>query len=201
MFLRSIFLKSNSYNDKSPAHEELESLIEKVVKQYNEQGLNSDDKIFTDKSISNFLYIDLLVKLFPKAKFIYCRRDPLANIIGILRSFLPNIYWSHSINDIFFMSDLYLNKLEDFKKRNTENFYLLNLEEFTKNPKDTSKDLFNFLNLSWSDKHLDSMNTDFVIKTASNLQVREKIKIHNLEYTKIYLKIFKNLNLKSQWLV
>ena len=188
-------------NDKSPAHEELESLIEKVVKQYNEQGLNSDDKIFTDKSISNFLYIDLLVKLFPKAKFIYCRRDPLANIIGILRSFLPNIYWSHSINDIFFMSDLYLNKLEDFKKRNTENFYLLNLEEFTKNPKDTSKDLFNFLNLSWSDKHLDSMNTDFVIKTASNLQVREKIKIHNLEYTKIYLKIFKNLNLKSQWLV
>ena len=82
------------------------------------------------------------------------------------------------------MSDLYLNKLEDFKKRNTENFYLLNLEEFTKNPKDTSKDLFNFLNLSWSDKHLDSMNTDFVIKTASNLQVREKIKIHNLEYTK-----------------
>ena len=99
------------------------------------------------------------------------------------------------------MSDLYLNKLEDFKKRNTENFYLLNLEEFTKNPKDTSKDLFNFLNLSWSDKHLDSMNTDFVIKTASNLQVREKIKIHNLEYTKIYLKIFKNLNLKSQWLV
>ena len=188
-------------NDKSPAHEELESLIEKIVKQYNEQGLNSDDKIFTDKSISNFLYIDLLVKLFPKAKFIYCRRDPLANIIGILRSFLPNIYWSHSINDIFFMTDLYLNKLEDFKKRNTENFYLLNLEEFTKNPKDTSKDLFNFLNLSWSDKHLDSMNTDFVIKTASNLQVREKIKIHNLEYTKIYLKIFKNLNLKSQWLV
>ena len=89
-------------NDKSPAHEELESLIEKVVKQYNEQGLNSDDKIFTDKSISNFLYIDLLVKLFPKAKFIYCRRDPLANIIGILRSFLPNIYWSHSINDIFY---------------------------------------------------------------------------------------------------
>ena len=60
-------------NDKSPAHEELESLIEKVVKQYNEQGLNSDDKIFTDKSISNFLYIDLLVKLFPKAKFIYCQ--------------------------------------------------------------------------------------------------------------------------------
>ena len=141
-------------NDKSPAHEELESLIEKVVKQYNEQGLNSDDKIFTDKSISNFLYIDLLVKLFPKAKFIYCRRDPLANIIGILRSFLPNIYWSHSINDIFFMSDLYLNKLEDFKKRNTENFYLLNLEEFTKNPKDNSKNIFNFLNLSWSDKHL-----------------------------------------------
>ena len=45
------------------------------------------------------------------------------------------------------------------------------------------------------------MNSNFVIKTASNLQAREKIKKHDLQYTKIYSKIFKKLNFKNHWLI
>ena len=78
--------------------------------------------IFTDKSISSFLYIDLIIKIFPNAKFIYCRRDPLANIIGIFKSFLPNVYWTHSIQDVFFMTQLYLNKLEKICEERNKKF-------------------------------------------------------------------------------
>ncbi len=176
-------------------------LLDKILEQYKEQGLISDNIVFTDKSISNFLYMDLIIKIFPNAKFIYCRRDPLANIIGILKSFLPNVYWSHSIQDIFFMTEFYLNKLEKINEEKNENFHLISLEELTNNPQDVSKNLFKFLNLKWSNKILENMSSNFIIKTASNLQAREKIKKHDLQYTKIYSKIFKKLNFKNHWLI
>ena len=176
-------------------------LLNKILEQYKEQGLKNDNMMFTDKSISNFLYIDLIIKIFPNAKFIYCRRDPLANIIGIFKSFLPNVYWTHSIQDVFFMTQLYLDKLEKICEERNKNFYLISLEKLTDNPQDVSADLFKFLNLKWSNKNLENMNSNFVIKTASNLQAREKIKKHDLQYTKIYSKIFKKLNFKNHWLI
>ena len=176
-------------------------LLNKILEQYKEQGLKNDNMMFTDKSISNFLYIDLIIKIFPNAKFIYCRRDPLANIIGIFKSFLPNVYWTHSIQDVFFMTQLYLDKLEKIYEERNKNFHLISLEKLTNNPQDVSAELFKFLNLKWSNKNLENMNSNFVIKTASNLQEREKIKKHDLQYTKIYSKIFKKLNFKNHWLI
>ena len=37
-------------------------LLNKILEQYKEQGLKNDNMMFTDKSISNFLYIDLIKK-------------------------------------------------------------------------------------------------------------------------------------------
>ena len=59
-----------------------------------------------------------------------------------------------------------------------------------------SADLFKFLNLKWSNKNLENMNSNFVIKQQVIYKAREKIKKHDLQYTKIYSKIFKKLNFK-----
>ena len=99
------------------------------------------------------------------------------------------------------MTQLYLDKLEKICEERNKNFYLISLEKLTDNPQDVSADLFKFLNLKWSNKNLENMNSNFVIKTASNLQAREKIKKHDLQYTKIYSKIFKKLNFKNHWLI
>ena len=39
-------------------------LLNKILEQYKEQGLKNDNMMFTDKSISSFLYIDLIIKIF-----------------------------------------------------------------------------------------------------------------------------------------
>ena len=39
-----------------------------------------------------------------------------------------------------------------------------------------------------------------IVKTASNLQVRDKIQKHDLNYTKSYLKIFNDLGFNNKWL-
>ncbi len=176
------------------------SLIENILNQYKEQGLIDQNNIFTDKSITSFLYFELINKIFPNAKFIYCSRNPLANIIGIFRSFLPSVYWSHSLEKVFLISELYSNKINNLKKNNLDNLFIVNLEDLTNNPKLISKNLYKFLNLEWSDKCLENEGKNFVIKTASNLQARGDIKKHDLEYIKSYSKIFKELGFKNKLL-
>ena len=177
------------------------SLIENILNQYKEQGLIDQNNIFTDKSITSFLYFELINKIFPNAKFIYCSRNPLANIIGIFRSFLPSVYWSHSLEKVFLISELYSSKIENLKKNNLDNLFIVNLEDLTNNPKLISKNLYKFLNLDWSDECLENKGKNLVIKTASNLQARSEIKRHDLEYVKSYSKILKELGFKNKLLV
>ena len=176
-------------------------LIEKILNQYKEQGLNNLNDIFTDKSITNFLYYELISKIFPNAKFIYCARNSLANIIGIFRSFLPSVYWSHSLEKIFLMSELYSNKIKDLKKNKLNNIFIVNLEDLTNNPISVSKNFYKFLDLKWSEKCLENKNKNLIIKTASNLQARNKIKKHDLGYIKSYSKFLKELGFKNKLLV
>ena len=104
-------------NEKLSIVPDLKLLQKKIINQYHSQGLGRQNLVFTDKSISNFLYLELILDLFPKAKFIYCYRNPTANIIGILRSFLPNVLWSHSLDQIFSIFNLYFQKLENIQKK------------------------------------------------------------------------------------
>ena len=188
-------------NQKNILQSNFNFLIEKILNQYKEQGLNNQNDLFTDKSITNFLYIELINKIFPNAKFIYCSRNPLANIIGIFRSFLPSVYWSHSLEKIFSISELYLNRLNNLKKDNLKNLLIINLEDLTNDPINVSKNLYKFLNLDWSKKCLESNNKNLIIKTASNLQARNEIKKHDLDYIKSYSKILKELGFKNKLLI
>ena len=173
----------------------------KILNQYKEQGLNNQNDLFTDKSITNFLYFELICKIFPNAKFIYCSRNPLANIIGIFRSFLPNVYWSHSLEKVFLISELYSNRLNSLKENKLDNLFIVNLEDLTHDPINVSKNLYKFLNLDWSKGCLENKNNNLIIKTASNLQARTKIKKHDLEYTKSYSKILKEQGFNNKLLI
>ena len=59
-----------------------------------------DNDIFVDKSLENFFNIDLILKIFPKAKFIHSYRDYNDSVISIHQSFLNQLSWTHSIRDI-----------------------------------------------------------------------------------------------------
>ena len=91
------------------------------------------------------------------------------------------------------MFDLYFSKLEQIQKNSIINFKLIKLEELTENPEKISKELFRFLDLEWSASCIQINDKKMVFKTASNLQVRNKIENHNLEYTKNYREIFEKL--------
>ena len=73
--------------------------------------LNND--IFVDKSLENFFNIDLILKIFPKAKFIHSYRDYNDSVISIDQSYLNQLSWTHSIKDILDYVDNYI-KIIDY---------------------------------------------------------------------------------------
>jgi tetratricopeptide (TPR) repeat protein len=169
-----------------------EHLNQLFLNQYNQLGIKTSKEFFTDKSIENLLYIDLIYKFFPKAKFIYCKRNKFANLLGILKVFMPNLLWCHSIERIIQMMNIYDNKIKEIINENIIKIHVIELENFSYDPLKNSKNLFNFLEIDWNDKILEnSVNSKKIIQTVSNLQVREKIIKHDLNYLDSYLPILK----------
>jgi len=186
---------SSNFNFKK---NEFELLKVSILNQYNQQKVITGGEYFTDKSLENILYIDLIAKIFPNARFVYCKRNKYANLLGILRVFLPNLYWTHSIEKIIDMMNIYNNKINDVINDKIINIKIVELENFSSNPKQVSQDLFKFLELNWHDKILDeSINKTKVIQTVSNLQVRKKISEHDLSYLENYLPLLQKYGIEK----
>ena len=175
----------------------LENLKKEITNKYNQIRMDISEGLFTDKSLENFLYIDILYKIFPNAKFIYCKRNYLANFLGILKVFLPNILWSHSIEKIMIFMELYQNKLNEVLSNKFIDIKIIEIENFSEDPLNNSRELFEFLDLKWTKNIFDKKNEkEMVIKTLSNLQVRNKITQHDLSYLENYIPFLKNYGIK-----
>ena len=177
---------------------DFEVLKNSIFSQYKQIGIDVTKVSFTDKSLENLLYIDILNKIFPNAKFIYCKRNYIANFLGILKVFLPNLLWCHSFEKIIQFIDIYNNKINEVLSEKDINIKVINLENFSNNPLYSSKDLFDFLGMKWSENVLNpSFNEKLIIKTVSNIQVRDKIVKHDLSYLKNYIPILEKYGLKE----
>lgn len=162
----------------------------------------SDEKmIFSDKSLENFFYIELILKLYPNAKFIHSHRNLSDNVIAIYKKFLPNISWSHSLENILLYIENYLLIIENFKKKYPKNILSISLEKFTLNPEESSKNIYKFCNLRWSDDCLNFYKrSDLFINTASNNQMRSNIKKYNDSKYEPYKEILDIYVKKYSWL-
>jgi hypothetical protein len=115
-----------------------------------------------------------------------------------LKVFLPNLFWTHSVEKIIDMMNIYNNKVNDILDENKINVKIVELENFASNPKQVSQDLFKFLEIKWNDKFLDkSINKRKIIQTVSNLQVRKEISEHDLSYLDNYLTLLKEYGIEK----
>ena len=94
------------------------AMYEKVLEKYLQiSGVNIyQNNKFIDKSLENFFNIELIIKLFPNAKFLHTYRNTTDSIISIYQSMLPELSWAHSIESILKYIDNYFKILKYFKK-------------------------------------------------------------------------------------
>ena len=159
----------------------------------------SNSELIIDKSLENFFYIDLILKIFPKAKFIHTFRNTLDNAIAIYQSMLIYMPWTHSMKNISNYILNYKKIINHFKKKYPEKILDIDLEDFTNNPNIHSKRIFNFCNLRTTDNTLELYNNkNLVSKTSSFMQVRNKIqKYDKNKYKSYYYLIDKNFDLST----
>ena len=71
---------------------------------------------FCDKTLNNFTYMDLIIDIFPKAKFIHCTRDIKENIIGIFKQNFAELPWTFHLENILEYVDEYFILMKKQKK-------------------------------------------------------------------------------------
>ena len=87
--------------------------------------LEKSNFIFTDKSLENFFYLDIISKIFPKAKVIDCRRDITSSIMSTLKNNQVFLAWAHQLENLLRYYDLYHKLVENFEKNNPNFIYQL----------------------------------------------------------------------------
>lgn len=180
---------------------DLENVNNKIFEIFDNKNLNFKNTLILDKSLENFFYIDVILKVFPKALFIHTFRNIEDNIFAIFKQSLEKLSWTHSIEDILNYINNYLKVLEYFKKKYPDKIYNIQLEELTNNVEEISKKLYSFCGLSWSEKVLNfHERKDLLVSTASNIQIRKDIQKYENKKYEHYKNLLKDFSKKYDWL-
>ena len=166
-------IKQNSFSNL-----DIKDLKKKIIKKFYQKELIQEkyDYIFTDKSLDNFFYIGLIYEMFPNAKVINCKRDPLSQIMSIFKTIFRTIPWGHDLEHIFKYMDIYHGMIKNYKRKFPNLIYDLDYQDFVNNPEAESKKLLKFCNLPWDKKCLEYYKRkDIISKTASKLQIKNAI--------------------------
>ena len=157
------------------------SLIkESIDERYGFNNMSVDKLLFLDKSLENIFNIEIILKIFPNAKFVHTKRNIKDAILSIYFSMLPELSWTLSLKSINNYINNYQKTIFHFKKKFPNKIFEIDLDEFTSNVVKGSKDLFKFCELNWNDEILNFYKRkDLFSKTISSSQIRQEISQKN----------------------
>ena len=123
------------------------------------------------------------------------------SVISIYQSMLPELSWTHNIEDILSYMDNYFKVLIYFKSKFSEIIMDIKLEEFTEKSELLTKQLFDFCELDWSANILKFYKRkDLYSKTLSFNQIRSKVLKYNNKKYQSYFNLLTDYKNKYHWL-
>ena len=139
----------NLINHKQLLDLDIENFQTEIVEAYKRKGLvkETSNYMFTDKSLENFFYIEIIKEIFPQAKVINCRRNVLSCIMSTLKNNLTNLSWAHNLEHIFKYYDIYYQMIKNFEKTLPNFIYDLQYEKFVSDPENEAKKLMQWQSL------------------------------------------------------
>ena len=171
-------IENKALNDQNKKISSEQSLIQ-IREQYLESltKLNTSSNIITDKTPANFQYIGIIFSIFPDAKIIHLKRDPRAVCWSIYKSkWAGNGYgYSYSMDDLVSYYSLYSSMMSFWRKNFPGKIYDICYEDLTNNQEEETKRLLKYCELDWDENCLNFHKNKRAVRTASSLQVREKM--------------------------
>ncbi len=175
-------------------------LNKSILEKYS-QFTKIKNKQFVDKSLENFFNIEFIQNIYPNAKFVHTFRNPLDSVISIYQSMLPDLSWTHKIEDILIYIDNYYKVLKYFKSKYPNIIMDVNLEEFTEKSEELTKKLYNFCRLTWNENILNFYKRkNLFSKTLSFNQIRSKVLKYDDKKYQSYFNLLNDYKDRYEWL-
>jgi len=167
---RSILSDQNklSQNDIKRVHD---GYLEKLT------ALKVPEKIITDKTPHNFLWIGFILSAFPEAKIIHLNRDPKAICWSIYKRYFSTKGhgYAYDLVDLAEYYKLYIDLMSFWRERFPDSIYDLCYEGLTESQEEETRKLLAFCDLDWEKQCLDFHRNTRVVQTPSAAQVRKKM--------------------------
>ena len=142
----------------------------------------------TDKLLTNYFFVGFLHLLFPNAKFINTRRNPvdtcLSGFTKLFKDDMPHSYDMGELGRYYRQYDALMAHWEKVLPKGV--MKVMEYEKTVANLEDEAKGLIDFLGLEWDDKVLAFHESKRPVKTASVAQVRKPIYNSSVERWKKY---------------
>jgi protein-tyrosine sulfotransferase len=133
------------------SEQNLGGIINLIYTDYAKKFSNQENIRWGDKTPINTIYIDKIIKIFPKAKIIHIVRDPRDVASSYVKAGLEKDY--KSAIEIWDLSVSKANKLKNILPR--DQFIEVKYEDLVRNPEIVLKNVCDFSNLNFSVEMLD----------------------------------------------
>jgi tetratricopeptide (TPR) repeat protein len=139
------------------------------------QELVSPARRITDKLLDNFLHLGLAATLFPRARVIHCRRDPLDTCVSCFFQVFRQMNFTWDLVDLGRYYKDYERLMAHWRSALPLAMMDVVYEELIADTEAGSRRLIEFLGLPWDDRCLRFHENPRAVRTASKLQVRRPI--------------------------
>jgi tetratricopeptide (TPR) repeat protein len=128
-----------------------------------------------DKLPDNYQMLGWLATLFPRARFIHCRRDVRDVALSCWITHFGQVYWAVDLEWIAHRIEQYQRIMEHWRRTLPEPIFEIDYEEIVADQEAVSRRLVEFVGLEWDPCCLNFHTTERLVRTASVAQVREPI--------------------------
>ena len=167
---------------------------------------NKNSKVVIDKMPLNIIHIGEILRFFPRAKFIFALRNPYDCVLScFMQQFELNPAMKNflSIDSSAILYDLVMQLWRMYKKIFTMNCHFIKYENTVLNFEKTTKNIYKYLDLDWSEETKDFYKTGkgrLDISTPSYDQVTNPLYSKSVNRWKNYEKEFEGVrNLLDIW--
>jgi hypothetical protein len=127
----------------------------------------------TDKMPTNFRHLGLIARLFPSARIVHLRRDPLDICVSCFKQNLAWPFCDLEAVGVYFRQ--YERLMEHWKLVLPLPIHEIHYERLVENQEEVSRRLIEFCGLPWSEACLDFANSTRAVQTPSKWQVRQPV--------------------------
>ena len=208
-FLRNLNIKiKNNFDHLDNLDKKFIQNMQNVYFDEREKYLeNKKTKTVIDKMPLNIIHIAEILRFFPNAKFIFALRNPYDSVLScFMQQFELNPAMKNftSLESSVILYDLVMKLWTIYRDIFSINFHFIKYEDIVTDFEKTTKEIFKFLEIDWSDNtknfHITAKKR-LNISTPSHNQVTSPLYTRSISRWKNYEKEFKGLNnILDPWL-